>query len=367
MKINTVLTYRFAKESGVEAARKRAECGAPESLQATLTVKEELELSLDTLEAAEKSGLLNSNYKELSYIPHTVELPAEVYTLEPDQRVQRWIAAATELKHQLTEKAIADVLARPVSDWIRGQSISRPYVGGSLERAVFSDPRVQAIAAEAEAIADRLREEERARQLELYAELNPKQAYQRFVRYGNAVPGEFSSTFSLLTKEELRARFQEFDEAGDALRKAAKEAEEEAEAQFKEHAQCIGGDAATAAARGYSVKEAVLCDIARQIADAVEQEPIAVLHEGTERYDDASWTRRDSPREAQLQLEATLEEIAESVASPACVEVDVSSVCRIELPVEDEYGDAETRKLTGVVVTLSSPITKDRSLVFSAE
>jgi len=371
MKTVVNIHFRFAKQDGIEAARKRAEVGAPEGLSATLQENVEADMSLDALDRAERAGLLHSHGSYAQLDGSWEELPAEHYALEAPDRIERWLDAQLAKRARDVENAIAQVLEKPVDVWVKALQVQRPWCHQDLQSAVFADPRVQAREAEASELAGELRTAAHAKQLRRYEDLD----VTKFVRqHRDWFSGHRPSTrdairrrgYELLTDAEIEPRVDELLQALRDLERAEEQAKREATQQFAEHAIAMGGEAATATERKYSVKGAVLGDVAKQIAVAVEQEPIAVLYEGTERYDDATWTRRDSPRESQLALETKLEEVAKTVRRPACLDVGVGAVCRVELPVEDEY-DTETRKLTGVVVTLSSPITKDRCLVFSAE
>jgi hypothetical protein len=105
-------------------------------------------------------------------------------------------------------------------------------------------------------------------------------------------------------------------------------------------------------------------DVTSAVIDAV-QEQLAKPDAVSRPKDDYEWEERPAPRADAFEL---LDQITEAVAiadnKPACVELSVSRVMRITEPAEE--GEEGTRR-TGVVVTISSPVTEDRHLLYYAE
>jgi len=117
------------------------------------------------------------------------------------------------------------------------------------------------------------------------------------------------------------------------------------------------GPAAQRAAReGYDVRPAVLDAVQAQLPkpDAVAQ---------GDRY---QWSERSSPNEKAFGLFDRIAAAAKAATKkPACVELEVSRVLRIQGPWDD--GAPPPPKRTGVVVTLTSPATQKRFLVYYVE
>jgi len=146
---------------------------------------------------------------------------------------------------------------------------------------------------------------------------------------------------------------------GEAYEVAKKAAQERAKDEIRAFAaDGLAGPAAQRAAKeGYDVIGAVL--------DSVAAQQLPAPHARSVPDDDYEWEERPSPNEDAFAL---LDRIAQAVAAatvrPACVNVDCSRIMRITEPEgEEEHG----RKRTGVVVTISSPITPNRYLLYYVE
>lgn len=114
---------------------------------------------------------------------------------------------------------------------------------------------------------------------------------------------------------------------------------------------------ARAAGDGYSVTAEVIDAVANQLPTA---------NEISEPDDDYEWEERAFPSESAYRLLDTLTGAVQAVQhKPDCVSLTVSRIVRITEP-QPEYGE-EGAKRTGVVVTISSPITADRYLLYYAE
>ncbi len=117
-----------------------------------------------------------------------------------------------------------------------------------------------------------------------------------------------------------------------------------------------GAAAQRAAREGYDVRPAVLDAVQAQLPkpDAVAQ---------GDRYE---WEERSAPNEKAFALLDNISAAAKAVAhKPACVDPEVSRVLRIQGPWDD--GAPPPPKRTGVVVTLTSPVTRKRFLVYYVE
>lgn len=173
---------------------------------------------------------------------------------------------------------------------------------------------------------------------------------------------------ALEAEVERRNAAQERVNAAEAERLAVQRAErvlrekaerEGYETEFREFAEAgHAGEAAQRAVReGYDIRTAVLDAVQAQLPT-----PSAVAH----KHDEYGWEERTSPKADAFAL---LDRITAAVKAverkPACVAIEVSRVMRIEEPPEDRL--EASRKVTGVVVTLASPITADRYLLYYVE
>lgn len=121
-----------------------------------------------------------------------------------------------------------------------------------------------------------------------------------------------------------------------------------------------------AADENYPVHGYAVDHIAGRIAGV---EPRAfVLTAGTRHYQGAAWTLRTAPRpEAFVVLDAVVAWV-EHVERPSCVAVTVSRVQRFtERRVSDHGRTVVGRRFTAILVTLATPVTPDRVVVFPAE
>lgn len=167
---------------------------------------------------------------------------------------------------------------------------------------------------------------------------------------------------ALAAEVEQRNAAQEREQVVQKARRAAENAEREArekaareafEAQFRAFAEAgRAGEAARRAVReGYDIRAAVLDAVQAQLP-----EPAAV----SSPQDDYSWEERPSPSaEAFALLDRITAAVKAAERKPGCATLGVSRVMRIEEP----NGD----KRTGVVVTLASPITEPRHLLYYVE
>jgi hypothetical protein len=170
-----------------------------------------------------------------------------------------------------------------------------------------------------------------------------------------------------LAREKAAAEAAAAAEALAAREKAA------AGAQFREFA--LGVDSiARAAKEGYDINAAVIDELVRRVCEvrpgSAAKSPL-VIREGTTAWDLYDWDTRKSPSQHAF---AVLDRIASHVATverPECVELyvqdsDVPRVLHITRSESQKYAD-DGESFTGVVVWISSPLTKDRVVIFRAE
>ena len=115
-------------------------------------------------------------------------------------------------------------------------------------------------------------------------------------------------------------------------------------------------DLARGAKEGYEVAGAVV----QHVADTIDDGTALILREGTPDYDSAEWEERVAPRASALRVRDEVETRVKETALPSCVEVSVSRVSRFRADDESPYR-------TAIVVVVSSPVTKDRVVVYPAE
>lgn len=168
---------------------------------------------------------------------------------------------------------------------------------------------------------------------------------------------EVATEVARLNDEARRSR--EAREARTAAEKAAAERRrEESAAEIRNFAlDGLAGPAAQRAAREeYDVRGAVIDAVQEQLPQA---DAVSVPKDAYE------WEERSSPKADAFAL---LDRIAAAVQAvtrkPASVELSVSRVMRITEPDTDER---EGRKRTGVVVTIHSPATESRHLLYYVE
>jgi len=241
------------------------------------------------------------------------------------------------------EQEIAKALAAPDEEWMHGWSSdpgskrvtweAASYVAGVSLSGLKGDPRIK------------------ARLASLEPELTRRQR-------------EADATWTR-QQEEAKARRLATEEAEERRAEEAKRVRAQAHAELRAYAREVD-HLARAAADGYEVHGAAVDNVAAEIAAL--DEDATVLVDGSPQYEAATWDERRAPRpEAFAVLDRVTKHVA-SVRYPACVTIDVSRVMRYTAPVEDDDGDwVAGPRTTAIIVTVSSPVTKDRAVVFPAE
>lgn len=142
-------------------------------------------------------------------------------------------------------------------------------------------------------------------------------------------------------------------------KKQAETLKQEYEQQFIDFALAgLAGDTAQRAAKeSYGIKQSVVRAIIAQLP-----KPDGI---STDKDDDYEWQTRANPSADAFELlDKLTAQVKEIKNKPACVDITVSDIMRITAPAK-EY--AYTNKFTGVIVTVSSPITKDSNLLYYAQ
>lgn len=179
---------------------------------------------------------------------------------------------------------------------------------------------------------------------------------------------DLSHVVSSLTPEE-QAEAERLHAEQEAAAEAAKDRARAEEAAKKRAADAAAAELRQFALEGHAGPAALRAagdgyDVRAAVLDAVQEQlprPDAVSKPG----DEYAWEERSSPKADAFALLDRIAESAKAVTlKPACLEVDVSRVLRITEPDSD---DGQGRKRTGVVVTLSSPATQDRYLIYFVE
>lgn len=182
--------------------------------------------------------------------------------------------------------------------------------------------------------------------------------------YGVAIPWDAPALSTRRSEvaaeaERIEAQMKADHERYKAEEKAKEDAAEQVKiaAKLEFRAYALDGLAGAAARRGAQEEY----DIRAPVLDAVQARlptPNAVSRPS----DDYSWEERTAPTEDAFAL---LDEIAAAskavLNKPACVSLTISRVMRIEEP---EYEEGGCLKHTGVVVTIASPITDNRYLLY---
>lgn len=368
---------RFASESGVDAARRRAEVGAPESLDREEVFNLEADVPIEVVARAEGANLLARSYGGvLPKIPQqaeTVALGASAWGQDPGTQLALWIDLWVAERTAMIEQALEELLEKPVEAWIVSGIVQAPWFPhrDELVPLLARDERYQVRAAEAAELLARQKAKQQEAQRAAHAEqlarfnaLDPAAWLEE-----TDIEGDYVTVleirnrgFDALGEEDIEPRRADFS-AAQARRQAAAESRlDVAREQFRRHAAELGGPAAVAVHRGYDVEELVFADVIQQLE---QQRPcVAVLRQDTLRYNESEWAKRDSPNAEALALETELEEVIGKIKKPESMGLALSPVSRISLALEDASGFV---KFTGCVVTMSSPISKDRCVLFSAE
>jgi hypothetical protein len=145
-----------------------------------------------------------------------------------------------------------------------------------------------------------------------------------------------------------RLRREEADARTEAKLAAERAEREEIEADWNRWCKSRDPEIARAIAAGYSVRTAVI----QVVRKSLTTQPDLVIREGTREYDGVSWTDRDSPDAAALDLEDLLGKTFETCDKPKGLLLEMIGIRRIAVePVE--YGVA-TDRFTGVVVKITT-------------
>jgi hypothetical protein len=162
----------------------------------------------------------------------------------------------------------------------------------------------------------------------------------------------------LAVEREEQSKRQKDDLAKIALRKAEEKALEES---WSAWATARGGLLAEGVEAGYAMHNAILDCAIGQIAAGYEAK---MLCHGSGEYRAHNWELRDSPTADALRLEKSLAALIKKASLPPSLTIYDPEVCRVTVT-EEEYG--EDTKYTAVVITLESPLTKTRTLIFRCE
>lgn len=121
-----------------------------------------------------------------------------------------------------------------------------------------------------------------------------------------------------------------------------------------------------AADEGYPVYGHAVDHIVSRVASI---EPAAfVLTEDTRAYRDAAWTERTSPRDDAFLVRDAVVAWCEHVERPSCVTLAVLRVQRFtERRVSADERTVSGRRFTAVLVTVATPVTPARVVVFPTE
>lgn len=294
-------------------------------------------------------------------------------------------AAASKASQAAAEQeaAIVAVLAEPIASWIDASRIEWgqetepslrdcPY-RHALSETARRDARIVARIAEAKASLAPIYAAWRMTTLDRYLAL-PTDTLARAPDPHRAIAGD-------PRVQAHRAAIEASIDKRDAARTAElaatvaarKASEDHARSELRAFAAQID-DLARAVAEDYEVEAAVVDHVAERIEAAVRatiagRREVLQIVDGSPAYDRASWEERKAPRPGALNARDQIVAAAASVERPACVTINVSRVMRIEIEAEgDRFGEKpEGAKYTGIVVTISSPVTPDRCVIVSAE
>lgn len=168
-------------------------------------------------------------------------------------------------------------------------------------------------------------------------------------------------------QQELQRQRKELREQQKELEKEqAKEIKEQQKQQFVAFALAgyAGETAQRAASEGYDVRRYVI----EAVIDQCHINDIFMVRSTDD--DDYSWRTRSSPDAKAFKLHDQIVALVATVKKPTCLAIEVSKIMRIVSPdyVVDSFGNScRSEKHTGIVVTLSSPVTERVHLLFISE